>query len=393
MFIIWWIAFSPLGVAQNETGDNTASAEIDDALKQAADAIRRAQNPADLDSVLENLRQLKSRVPSDRPVAPQMFQALRKAEAALQFVARWQDYLSEAGSGNTEEAHEILQNLSQTDQIGLIPRSEILARIHGPAPALSQAPTRPVVKELLDRIKTLDDMSAALETLKKWSVEDRGPRGEIQSAIAALAPLDGTYREFKAGLATKIEGFLTDARLCPAYVISLRAQLLALLLPRYLGLPEEWKPRPDEGVHAFLDRVATDALEHRNYILAARAREVQYFMKYGMLDAQKSQAAAFITAHNQEEAGQYALAVASYQKALATGTEIVPPKVIGERLAVIQKEHPTEYAEGMRQFLAPPMPQYPRHDPFDPAPKPPNRSSQILPVPAISVSPSVPSPK
>jgi hypothetical protein len=136
-------------------------------------------------------------------------------------VVRWQDYLSEATSGDLEQAREILEGLSQTDEIGLIPRSEILARIHGPAP--SQPRARPAIKELLDRIKTLDDMSTAFETLKTWHTEGGGPLGEIQLAITALTPLDRTYREFNAGLSTSLEGFLTEARMCPNYVMPLRA--------------------------------------------------------------------------------------------------------------------------------------------------------------------------
>jgi hypothetical protein len=390
VLIILGTAFSGLP-ATGQHEESSPLPEVDLALKQVTDTIRRARNSAELDSVLEELRRLQDCAIALRPSGSETPQANHKIEAARRFVLRWQEYLFEATSGDLERAHDTLESLSQTDEIGLIPRSEILARIHGPAP--SQAATRPAIKELLDRIKTLDDMSAALDTLETWHAEGRGPLGEIQQAITALTPLDRTYREDKAGLPTNLESFLTDARMCPNYVMPLRAQLLALVLPRYLGLPEDWKPKSDEGVHAFLDRIVTDAIAKRNYVLAARAREIQYSMKYNGRETQASQAAVFIAAHNQEEAGQYALAVASYQRALAMGTDVVPPKAIGERLTAIQKEHPAEYQEGMQQFLAPPMPRPfdPYRSPYRPAVKPPN--PPVFPVPALSATPLAPPPK
>lgn len=382
MAVVWCTAFSGLSAAPPEATESIALPAIEEALRQAGDTIRRAQNPADLDSVLENLRLLRE--DGARPSAPEMSPVYRKVDAALKFVARWQDYLSVANSGDPEKAHDILESLSQTDQTGLIPRSEILARMH--RPAAPHARPKPALKELLDRIKTLDDISAALETLNTWSREDRGLPGEIQLAITTLALLDRTYREFKAGLSTDVEGFLTETRSCANYLMPLRAQLLVLILPRYLGLSEDWKAKSDEGVHAFLDRIVADAITKRNHVLAARARAIQYSLKYGgQREMQGTQAAVFIAAHNQEEARQYALAVASYQKALAMGTDLVPPKVIGERLAAILKEHPAEYQEGMQQFLAPPSQRSfnPRRPPLHPRSNP-----RVLSVPAVSAGPT-----
>ncbi len=321
-----------------------------------------------------------------RPSEPEA-KPYRRADTARRFVLRWQKYLSVAASGDLEEARQILESLSHEDDNGLIPRSQILARIHDPAPSQEPA-TRPAIRKVLDRIKTLDDMSLAYDTLKAMQSDGHRQVGELQEAIAALTPLELAYREFKAGSSTNLENLLTEARMLPNYVIPVRNQLLALILPRYLGLPEDLKPGPDEGVHAFLDRIVADAIAKRNYVLAARAREFQYAMKYNPRETGGSQAATFIAGHNQEEAGQYTLAVASYQKALAMGTDVVPPKVIGERLAAIQKEHPAEYQEGVQLFLAPP--QQRRFDPYPHHLGPPARSPNAprFPVPAASISPS-----
>lgn len=384
--VILCVAFSGLP-ATGQHEESSPLPEIDEAFKQMADTVRRAKNPAELDSVLENLRRLQDHATA-RPSRSEMASTSRRLEAARRFALRWQNYLSESTSGDREKAREILESLSHSDESDLIPRSEILALIHAPAP--SQAATRPALKELLDRIKTLDDMSAALDTLRTWDAAGSGPRGEIQYVISVLTPLELTYREFEAGLPTNLEGFLSEARRGPIHLVPLRAQLLGLILPRYLGLSEDWKPGSGEGAHAFLDRIVADALTKRNYVLAARAREVQYSLKYGTRETPTSQTGTFIAAHNQEEAGQYALAVASYQKALAMGTDIVPPKVIGERLAALKKEHPAEYQEGMKLFIAPPVSRVfdPYPPPFGPPripPRPPR-----FPVPAASISPTAP---
>ena len=65
-----------------------------------------------------------------------------------------------------------------------------------------------------------------------------------------------------------------------------------------------------------------------------------------------------LAALNQEAAGQYALAVVSYQNALKTSNTNIPAKLIGDKLAAIQKDHPKEYEQGMQLVLSPPAPSY-----------------------------------
>ena len=67
---------------------------------------------------------------------------------------------------------------------------------------------------------------------------------------------------------------------------------------------------------------------------------------------------AFVARQNQEAAAQYSLAVMSYQTALKSGSDLVPSKVIGERLAAIQTTHPRDFDTGMERFLAPPLPRF-----------------------------------
>jgi hypothetical protein len=57
-----------------------------------------------------------------------------------------------------------------------------------------------------------------------------------------------------------------------------------------------------------------------------------------------------VAAQNQDEAGQFTQAVASYQSALRNGGELVPARQIGQRLDTIKAEHPNEFAAGMEIF-------------------------------------------
>jgi hypothetical protein len=57
---------------------------------------------------------------------------------------------------------------------------------------------------------------------------------------------------------------------------------------------------------------------------------------------------------NQEAAGQYALAVVSYQNALKVSDTTIPAKFIGARLAAIKKDHSEDYDDGMRTLTSPP---------------------------------------
>jgi hypothetical protein len=53
------------------------------------------------------------------------------------------------------------------------------------------------------------------------------------------------------------------------------------------------------------------------------------------------------------------LAVVSLQKALKGGSDMLPTQRIGQQLESIKTEHPKEYEEGMKEFLAPTLSSFP----------------------------------
>jgi hypothetical protein len=249
------------------------------------------------------------------------------------------------------------------------------------------------VEEILRQIKTPDDLHGAMAALTKVNCEEqsrgRGARMDISTTIQRLSALDQAYSEFKAGLSTKVDVIVPKAHVYEPFqslTASVRAQVIAAVLPRYLGLPEDVKPKAVEGPHLFLDRIAAEAMSKNDYLLAAKARETQRLLRDGVNNStqESSQAGLFITAHNQETAKQFALAVTSYEKALAIPNDLVPAKVIGERLAAIKAEHPQEYQQGLDNYLSPPMSRSP-YPPGWPPGRPQSRSAQPMPQPALSI--------
>jgi hypothetical protein len=291
----------------------------------------------------------------------------------------------------------------------LIPRSELLARRYGviasqPAPSSSATPSATPLQMMPLVLKTPDDLIPAIEKMTALFNTPNQIKGEertaLQQFIGAMTALANAYAEFKAGLTTKLEIVAADPSRPDKFgpvLAPIRAQVLKLVLPRYLSLPAALAPKPDESVHEFLDRVVDQALKKSDFLLAAHARETQIILREKKMPEtlRPSQAALYVTAHNQEVAGQYDLAVTSYQRALASGTDLIPPKIIGDRLARIKAEHPKEFAAGLEAFLTPRLPAIPpefaNYFPSRP-PGPPRRPDPpqhpVMQVPAASPSPA-----
>jgi hypothetical protein len=222
------------------------------------------------------------------------------------------------------------------------------------------------------------------------------------STLRILSDLERVHEQFKAGLPTEIP--VTDEtrqwNLPAEPFVQLRTQLIGLVLPRYLGLLAKTTLRANEGPEEFLSRVAAEAVNRQDYLLAARARTTQAILREGRNQvsdprvlALEEQARLFVSAANQENAGQYALAVCSYERALASGSDLVPGHVVGKRLAALQAAHPEQFREGYESFLNPngmSFPQMAAQGPMRP-PGPPRMP--VLSVPPSSVPPlSPPSP-
>jgi hypothetical protein len=81
-------------------------------------------------------------------------------------------------------------------------------------------------------------------------------------------------------------------------------------------------------VDAFLDRIAASARERADIALLKRAHDAERALSRGANSWNDTGLRSFVAGQNQEGAGQYMLAVVSYQNALRTGGDDISPKVM-----------------------------------------------------------------
>jgi hypothetical protein len=115
-------------------------------------------------------------------------------------------------------------------------------------------------------------------------------------------------------------------------------------------------PKPGETVDAYIQRVADQAKAAGDVPLMTRARDVQRWLGAGGYQGGSENNPAitmFMAGQNQETAGQFMLAIMSYENALRIGRDDVPAKAIGDRLKALQTEHPGEFEEAMKNILNP----------------------------------------
>ena len=372
---------------ERESRQAASVAEVTAALRQAADAVHTATVPEELDEALRRLDQFRTTIVTvERNYEPLRIVSA-KVEPTLTFLKSWQDYLAARKNNNAERTRQSLQQLLNYSVPDIMPRSQILAELEK-YPATQEMKVEPPQPEQIERLvaetKSLDDLPQTIRRLQQYQSGGHSyPASELVNAtLGTLVSLERTYREFQAGLPTKLEGPSNYTRdLTSPAVTPLKAKLLLLVLPRYLNAPSDITPGPTETVQEYLERALDDARARGHTELATRVRDVQKFLTTGVHQNTPEPAGLMLVnaGNNQELAGQFMLAVISYQNALRNGGDAVPAKAIGERLAAIRAAHPREYEDGMAAFLGSSDPkQSPRI--LSPQPSP----SPGLPIPGAT---------
>ena len=336
------------------------TAKIDAALAPVPDAIAKADKPADLDPVLDSLQRITPVNGGAYGYDADMQAQNQRLNAAYQFVAQWQDYLSYRDTKNIQQELNTLRNLLNSRPAGtpLVSRSEILARI-APLDAQAQAnniprpymsPPPPDLAPILDGVKTLDDLEPAIQKI----VQLPNQQNYNQAELTQLAFL---YGQAKNGLPVSLD-------LKPQYmngtpqpgVARIESMVLQYLLPRFLGAGAP-PPNPGEQVDDYLARVMTAAETAEDWSLLQRVIDARVKIANAQQTPPGTQQ--FLAGLSQEIAGQYARAVTDYQTALAEPDNFTPAKLIADRLAAIKKDHSSEYDDGIKGYAHPATPAYP----------------------------------
>jgi hypothetical protein len=388
--------------AERAAKEKEADGKIESALQRAGAAVQNARKAPDLDATVQELGQLQHDL-ERMQFYKETVDALVSLRRGEEFVSLWQDYLAKSDANDEPGVHSILERLSHMHGVGWIPRSQILARMSRPPPPRTpvQSPQDewdPAARDIVEKIQALEDLPSGLVFLQRLK-ERRGyvsPPAFLDAAIDFFSPLDKIYRQFLDGTVPDLEPPASSRALMPESALRLRRELFTSVLPRCLGLPAQTKARENETPTTFLDRIGSEAIAKKDYLLAARVKMLQNVLNEGDVNSRsvmdvQTQAREFIKAQDQEAAGQLSLAVASYQRALATGAGLVPAKAIGERLSAIKSAHAKEFDEGMSLFLSPSQMvyHYPASGPVprEVAPVSPPPPSRIVPFPRAQPAP------
>jgi len=376
-------------------------AAVKDLLTRAGAAIAQAKKPEDLDALIEEMAKHgnnqyggNSALESDRELQ-------RRFSSASEFVKQWQNYLAHMANGQTDQARNDLQNLSNNNGgEGLLPRSKLL-ELEAPDKLIAQTP-KPVpavsgpvaqAQAILDGIKTLDDIKPALTKLEPLR---QGNSQELQNVYNQLSTVSMNYEEMKAGLPTG-SNVNFDFNPGPLSVPSaIRTQLLLFEMQTAFAWFKGPPPTPQEKPMDYVDRVIADALNRQDWDLLKAAEAARGTLTrnstLGFSGMYAGGLDSFIAGTHLETAGQYSLAVRSYETALQSTDSSVPVKVIGDRLAAIQRDHAKEFAEGMQLTTNPPQPRYlpyPGRVPGMPSPYP---NPYPYPMPGMTNTPAAAAP-
>ncbi len=336
-------------------------AQVTELLKRVGDTIAKATKPSDLDGILVELQKYQNQGYATENEGPQLSQ---QTNMAYQFATGWQDYLSHVANGNVEQACNDLRNLAQNGYgITIVPRSRILelmnttAKVPANPSANSQvAPgsSAPSLDGILDQVKTLDQMEGALKQIDALNLP---PGSDQTQTIRTLQNYVQCYHDIQAGLPANLELGNGIPALPGHEDITRKIWLLALqtLFPTF-----KEAPLPDEKPLDFVNRVIAYFAGREDWDLLKKALETKDSItkstQFGLYAPDPASGLnSLISALNQEAAGQYSLAVVSYETALKSPSLDIPAKMIGEKLAAIKKDHPDDFKTGYQETVLPTM--------------------------------------
>lgn len=350
--------------AANPQSTKASAEKINDTLQKASQAALSATDAAGLDSPLAIIEELRDRLAENSPRQGSPDSAMMRLQSVLAELEGWQDYLVATRSGDWDAAHQSLQKLANADSaVFLIPRSKLLGHLNDPKSPAAPSSDTAAIEKILTRLKSPGDFTGVMDSLTQLDDSTHPARQPTTAGqtIQHLSRLLQASRYTEAGRSVDLPGLVSDLTGMPfeKFIAPVRDQVVALALPGYIGLAAGVQPHPGEMPDPFLQRIAAEAAARGDYTIAARAIATSRWLR----DATRSrysgfetaQAAYFVNAGRQEAVHRYVEAVKEYEFALACPVTLVPPTLIGRRLASIKAAHPQEYQLGLDSYLTPPM--------------------------------------
>jgi len=344
-----------------DAAENSYASQVAAALNQAEEAVKTAKTPQEIDAPMKALSAFRNQQGNDRR-SEETRMLLNKVSPTLNFLQRWQDYLAAKAAGSENRARDSLRNLLNNENVEFIPRSQILLELQKyPTDEDRNEPTKTEeIDAIVAKMTTLDDIPQAIQQLRQLVGRNRygyGGGEPLGATISALNTLERNYREYQAGLPARLETPVQMPDFASPAIVPLRVQLLVLALPRYFGGGPDVAFKPRETVQDYLTRLTNEAQQRGDATLLTKVRHAQRAISGSSYagegySAEQTAMNSYVAGQNQEKAGQFMLAVISYESALRAGSDAIPAKQIGDRLAALQREHPQDYEAGLRQFNA-----------------------------------------
>lgn len=328
--------------------------QVGAAIEKAGKACLAAKAETDLDVPLVELGALRPR--RAESASEQRTRLNTRIDSAIRFVTRWQEYLAQKARGYEGTARGILRDLADPSSSGnqyypLVSREEIIARL-----GKDSTPD-----DVLRTIKNLDELPKAIAEIQRMSRDSEMRRSSAfdgSTPINDLNNLAKAHAAFKAGsygmalqLASQVGSVMSSGS---AEAIRLKTLLLAEVLPRYLELPENPQPKAGENPSQFLLRLAAEGATKDDWSRVARAldafRATAFYPNQApaWVAADLDACQAFVAGQNLEKASRFGPAVIAYQRAVKSGGKYSPHERAAARLAAIEKEQPTAFADATK---------------------------------------------
>jgi hypothetical protein len=345
--------------AQREAKEKALAEKIEKLLAGAAHAVETAHQTRDLDAAIRDLNAVTEFRENASEKARILLERLRNAR---QFVIYWQDYLDHRAGGRLDLAEQSLKSASSVATANLIPRSAILERLAEFTKKKEDTDESPFprLRSIMEHTKTVADLQAAIDALEDMRRLSKKPDDWANPIVILhreLVKLQQCYSDFKRGLPTvfSLASPEAESSVHPEVIQlagPLKIDLARLMFPRFLRVDQPF--RKDEPIDDYVDRMMHWAFERCDARLIMRVYELRSAVNRTQPVKFSKGLDALLAAQNQEQAGQFLLAVIWYQKALRAGGDLVPAESIGSRLEAIKNAHPAEYDAAMKRYLSEP---------------------------------------
>src|SRR5436190_8837601 len=345
--IISWLYFAAVIAACAAEEDK----ETADALRRASDVVLKARKASDLDASLIELHRLAATPARFGSGNPERESAVNRLHDAARFLQQWQNYLWAVEGEKFDNGIRILADLAQTEQSPFdVPRSKILARARS-LEGKDKAQVDSYAAPILQSIHSLDDLPSALTQLRSGTHPPYQSQA-LSNLVQGLDAVCKAYLAFKEGVATTLPPTYWQTGDTNQIVTRLRAELLLLVLPRFLGVERSDPPKTGETVDDYLMRMRAAAVARRDFELLSRtisaAREISSSIAgpgQSLIGQDYTSFLYWREGQNAERAKRFFEAALAYRRALSSATPAVPVEFIGQRLDAIEKEHPDQFRQ------------------------------------------------